>query len=364
MKLLEIRLPERMWPGMDLCFPGWTGNELKFSNFWANQGFDGLHAIGGGNRGTHLMGEFRSLVIGRNAGLVVLENMTIHVGKSQAIYAAPDSWQANPKVPLKLVLRNCTIVADTVSDEASWGVFTYQSDVECVHCDFYCEKTTEHAIYAHGWGNEGMRVVDCRFWGSGAEAIKGTNRPDRQYYPANHLLHLYGTEDLLHPTRVASVVIDNCFIQNWHQPHSFRGGGGIVMQGTAADIYIKDTVLRANAGKCKCICIDDSGERHFGYHTEIGGAEPANGRVVLERVLCEGQDGPVLFIDSTPHKAKKKIVESLDLIECGFFGRGGRLDLHETAIRSAKKCMTPEVLRYAENLGMDVGNPIPVRSRV
>jgi hypothetical protein len=368
MNLQTLIIPEGTIAGADIAYPGWTGCKHKYPNTWSAKGKDGIRFVGSGDRGTHLKvpkNKPASLVISRNAGIVVIENMTIHAGEIRAVVCAPEGWHAATPIAPRIIFRDCEFVEANSMNPARWLIDGYQFDLEIEHCDFWGINLSEHDIYQRNTGPLGTRIVDTHFHGAGGECYKKVARPAQQYYPPDDPLHNYPSNcDQTHPMPMADTVIQNCTFENWgRKQSSVPQGGGIVLQGTAQNAAIEKCTFKADEqGDGPCIGIDDGGRRHFGWKSRVAGETPANGLIgVSECILFSYGPRSMVFVGGDPINDAKRIVEGIQFKRCGFYQGAGpstRIDIHTPNTHSFRQCNTPEVEAVAQSLGFDTSRPV------
>lgn len=172
MSLFEINLPAGDCAGFSIDVPGWTGhtNSQKLtSRTWLGE-HTGVVFRGKGKGVTHVVGSTDSTIIfDRHPGTVRLENLTVHCGSRHGIFGG----LAHPDRPIepkfRLETQNVDVVASGVL--STWGVFTYQCDVDMRDGEIDVRNGLEHAYYGHGSAGKGWRMERMHFR-SAAEGFK------------------------------------------------------------------------------------------------------------------------------------------------------------------------------------------------
>lgn len=360
--LYEVRLPAGTVPGFDVMFRG--DNRTRYT---LPAGFTGFRFVGAGRGLTHVQAphgptEYHdsAIFIGPFNGPVVLESMTIHGARRKAVHAGLATKSlvngkylvTRPVLPqFQLRMRDVEVVADVLPDgrRPVWGVFTYQCDVDIQDSTFYWREGVEHASYEHGYARRGSTWDNVDVIGSGAEGSKVRNDSQEIQW-----------------VRGAQVVRRNCEFRDWYQPWSWRGGGGIVLQGTGADVLIeKCRFYGAEGQRSRCVMIDDGGIRVDGtpdYYSASNGApggEFANGWVIIKKCAFFSGPGPdwwglTIRVGNlyavTPHKVARGVL----IEDCGVWGRKvmGQFSHSPLLIR---RCNTPAIKSTCDGLGMDTG---------
>ena len=160
-----------------------------------------------------------------------------------------------------------------------WLFFSYQADVVLLKVRFRGKEAVEHDAYLHGVAKHGAYVRWCTFESAGAECFKVRSDttetawagPDARYY-----------------------ILDSEF-RDWHQPHSWRGGGGIVAQGSAGHWRIERCRFYGGPAlgdvtakdRSKAIMFSSEG---LSYDQATGQPDVGfgNGHVLIRNVAVEG----------------------------------------------------------------------------
>lgn len=377
-ELLELPLTQSQLGGISVLEDHskvWTGNQLKIKPFWRARGFEGVHVINpsGNPDDVHVASSryHSSIVIGRAAGYVKLEGLTIHTGtadgKQSAVFAGFDSANKPDLVPMTLHLVNCRIVVD---GQPEWGIFVNQCDVVLERCVLELRGTNEHALYVHGVARFGVTILDCLVDGVGAEGFKVTGRPQARYYVdqslvsggvAKHALH-----DGYHPPLdpEARIIIRRSTVLDWNQPWSWRGGAGVCIQGAGMPVTIEDCVLVDHNGEVKgAAFFDDSGVEHFGWPEQDAngdglrdaGVPDAVGPIIIRRsILASGPSPQPLIRVGRISPALGRVAPSILIEDCGLYGAGMRVELQDVGQVQIRGCNTAAIAARAEALDLGI----------
>lgn len=335
--LQQVQLGGQTLPGFTVGFRGWTGNR-NIDPTWLRNGYAGVHVRGRGPDRTVIrsMSSEASLIMGRGVGYVKLEGMTIKngfgSGKQKAIHAGLGSSNAPDLINYTLHLKDCVIEVDETNDNDArpeWLMFVDQGNVVLENVLFKSRNSNEHAFYLHGMGPNGCYIINSEIDGVGAEGAKFTARPQARYYQSPLLLayaeHAYTGG--FHPMAEDTwIVLRNTKIRDWHQPHSWRGGAGLTIQGVGANVNVLvDDCQFVDFNETKpAIAIDDGGVEHFGLGN-IGGGSPANGHIILRNSIFASGPGPswynnVIRMGTIGSPVPIEIARSFVLRNCGVFG--------------------------------------------
>lgn len=294
--LLEIELPDRDIEGVNFSAPGdanYTGsNELTYNpSLWA--AYDGIIVYGGPNtritprilQPPGVNDDLWSCNISLNAKTVVFDGVDFRSGPKQAIRAGQNTLGqfsiARPAVPLDLHIRNSTIDASQPIAEGRsfWGIFAYQCDVTLENVVGNTGPQGEHFSYFHGVGEKGITWKNVTILSCGAQALKCRTDP----------IEVEGTAG--RPV----IRVEDCSFAGWGQPHSFRGGGAIVMEGSNCQLRVTRTNFFGGNTRdsSNCIFIDDTYSKPYwsftdgvtlvdaSYDTGSQGPAPANGPIYV-----------------------------------------------------------------------------------
>jgi hypothetical protein len=376
MKLHTIHLPAGNLPSISVkpAGAGWTGQTVNFLPFWRYNGYDGVHIVGKGKDET-IIGDHVpiSLLLSRHGGCYVLENLSIKcgpvggTGKGRGILVGNDAANVDDPVHTKLVLKNCRVFCP---DEwrTAWGVHSYQTDLVYKDTIFDMKNSVEHASYAHGFSNKGALIERCEVTGVGAEGFKFTARPRTEYYPEgwDYSRSKHHEMDGMHPPlngpEQSAIRIYHTTIRDWEQEWSWRGGGGVVIQGAGANVHLKGNQFyaRDDHRRGRCIMIDDGGWEHFSPDG-IAGEPPANGHILIEECLMVGAGSfegtwpnaqPLVRIGKISGNLDSgQIARSFQMKDCGLYGPQTILEIQNMSDKwSYEDCNTEEVGAIAKTL--------------
>lgn len=349
-----MRLPPGDVRGIDIDYAAGTGRTKLWSRDWLSQGYDGIRIIG--DR-THIrpVGD-QTMLVGRHNGIVHLEGLTVHCGARQGIWFGLEG-KREPTLPkFKLVMRGCEVVADMPPAGSEnqhttvWPLFGYESDLDLEDVTIFGERGAEHDIYWRGAAKTGMRLNRVRCEGSGSQGVKVRNTPTECKW-----------------IRGARIWITESTIKNWHQPWTWRGPGGLVVEGGGCDIIVQRTEFLSKPGPehCRAIMIDDAQGDFFDAATGAVGSGYANGHILIERCGLSGGPGtpnltPLLRVANNPQPGKPQggswaSCKSLTIRECGLWGEKTQLQLGNVPIGKLKveRCNTPAIKEWCDTRGYD-----------
>lgn len=243
LNLLTIELPAGRVEGYNVNHPGWTGNTKKINP--KAQGFDGVRFVGKGVGATVLYAGYSgALIVGENAGVVVLEDLTVECGERYGIKigkADDDDTRLSP-IPIYpdslLRLRDVEFRAKTPAagkkTTTVWVVHSASIDHDWLRVTFddSCAYSSEHGLYAHGFAKRGLYWKRVRLEAIGAEGLKVCTRPwEVQWSPG------------------WVVWLEDCEFRNWFQPWSWRGGAAVTMQGPGVQWLVVDRCVFVGRGE-------------------------------------------------------------------------------------------------------------------
>lgn len=346
-RLFEVRLPEGRIPGFDVAFRG--DNRQRYE---LPPGYDGFRFIGAGRDRTHVeapSSEYHdsSIFVGAFDGPVWFESMTIHGAERKALHAG----LANSPKPKGVIRgRDLAFVAERGADGGRplWGLFTYCVDVDLAESEFFWADGVEHAGYEHGCSSKGSIWLNVDVHGSGAEGSKVRNDNQETIWKKG-----------------ARIIRKRCKFKSWYQPWSWRGGAGIVLQGTGYDVLIEGCEFWGGPdSKQRCIMIDDGGTRVDGrpdYYSAtdgaIGGAF-ANGFIVIRKCALFSGPGPSWYgtimrignLRGTGHKVSRGVL----IEDCGVYGERMLAQLTHSPL-AVTGCNTLAIRDACDAIGMNVG---------
>lgn len=383
LNLLEIQLGPGDHPGFDIAWPNSRPDSPREN--YDPTAYDGIRFVGAGADWTHVRGHVGSvrsnpgtIMIGPDAGVVEFVGLTVHVAsgdfRGRAVHAGLER-RAGFR-PLLVRLDRSAIVTDTPAagerTSGRWGLFTYQASVELIESRFDGYHLSEHPVYLHGYGAQvgpflrpGLYAYRTHFERAGAECLKVTARPDEVFWVPDALIYF----------RESSAA-------RFHQLWSDRGGGGLVCQGTGADILVEDSMfwgrgplgdLRPNP---RCIMVDDSGTRYYGPGGTPGFG-PANGLVGINRSGVTGGPGPDWYAPTirvgtlqnpafwpgavTDDKGQivtpgthPPVAKAFVMLNSGAYGANLKVELGGVARVLVADCNTPALASIGDAMGLQI----------
>lgn len=374
LRLKEVVLPAGYIPGMDVEWAGQTGNKAK--HFL--EGYDGIKFIGQGPGLTHIVPKWgtsdawdSTIFIGPGARRVEFHGVTIHGGPRKAVHYGlehlPDKGVAQE--PLSIVFADYEIVADEpdagpwvpkpggLGNTSVWGVFGYDAELISFRGRIDWRRGAEHGYYAHGTAGHGL-IYDSVDWvGCGAECAKLATRPGESFPPQGSLL------------------VKNCTFRDWKQPWSWRGGGGVVVQGGGINAYILDSLFFGGPGadRSRCLMFDDGGQgRFYSANTKAPGENPANGWILVQNCLIVGDGLPwwglVSRVGTLSPWAEIEVARGFAMVGCGVYSRTETVKLELGRITNGnvliEGCNTPAILDLARTLDPSIQSDAQVSGSV
>ncbi len=349
--LKRIELPAGEHPGLVLEWEGgWVGSGERH---YREGQYDGFHVVGAGKDHTTIVpppsNGGSTIMAGVGAGTVKLEGLTVvgdTLGKGKAIHCGTSKEYGNSFLHEDdmLVLRDVRIMAPTPGNyqqrphTSVWGVMTYNFDIDWRDVDIECRYTAEHGLYAHGFARFGLRWDDVRVKNVGAEGLKVATRPEE-----------------VHATPRAQIWVSRSMFRNWKQPHSWRGGAGMVLQGTGCRVIrVEDTVFHGRPKATRCLMIDDGGARHYDIDGVPYGPGFANGWVLVKGCGFVGQGEPyhtdILKVDTLDHSLDHAgVARGFWARDCGSFGPRTLWSLHGVKRRRITRCNDERAKRLARD---------------
>ncbi len=326
----------------------WTGHRNVYT--YDENEYDGIRFKGEGRGKTAIVSNgVSNMTVNIGRGRVLFEGLTIEGSERCAVAT---SWAGGPDVYLGLT------DVEGVFEVGRWGLFLYNTDDYIIGSDFYGGKLGEHVRYGHGFAEKGSIIQGTNFHESGAENDKQANRPEEgtRHRPGARMLR------------------EDCRYGGWQHPDSGSGmGGGIVFQGTSADIMVNRCVFDAPSWVySKSLMIDDGygtsahhGSRFYDFHT--GQPQPkdnpnpdfcANGRVSINDCLFSGHGpdhyGPMVRCGPM-QPVEHATAVSFEMSGCGVYGPKTKVELSnlESGVRMLDN-NTPELREACLAQGFDV----------
>lgn len=295
-----------------------------------------------------------TIAVGRHKGIVAFRNLTVYAGADRATaFGQQQVGTAKVKEPgFQINLNNVRFVARPPGADGKrtkWLVFSYNADLFLRDCVFDGSDLAEHDLYAHGFAKSGMLVERCRFNSSGAEQLKV--RSD--------------TTETVWAGPQAKVIVRDSRFTNWHQPHSWRGGAGIVLQGAGCDVLIERCLLIGGRAlgeipandRSKAIMISSEGLSYDAV-TGVPNVGFGTGHVVIRDCHLWGHsdvDWRNTIIRVDRNGGSQQAARSVLIENCGVWGQNmavtaGNIPAGKLTIRG---CNTPEIRARSESLGLD-----------
>lgn len=357
-----IRLSEGDHLGFDIGGRWENGDRRYDPALWLSQGYTGVRFVGAGKGKTHIRpgpGVWTTIGIDQHKGTVAFERLSIHGHGRSAIQAGRDN-KAGVTRGFTVTLEDFELVAEEATPtygRVAWGLFTYQANVVARDGDIWWGPAREHPFYAHGFaGPRGGLYERLRFHEVAAECIKV--RPD--------------PEETLWAGKGVKVTVQDCQFKDWYRPWSSRGGGGIVLQGCAADVAILRNEFWAppDSSHTRCVMVDDGGGKFFDKYTGRAGQGYAAGHIYIWRNVFRAGPGtvnlsPVIRVGNLA-AGQHKVCRSLSIVENAVYGQNLQVQLGSIPALDVRDNNTERARDYANALGVDVAHEagVPTRDRV
>jgi len=369
-RLMDIQLPAGDVQGFDIDYSAGTGRRKYTSAEWLDKGFDGVRFIGAGRLATRIrpVGD-QAVLVDRHNGIVRFENLTLLCGARQGIWFGLEHKDQPIAPKFALHMKQVEVTTDgTLPNQQHgtvWPLFGYQSDVWLEDVTISARFSAEHASYWHGFAKDGLRWNRVAVPASGAESCKVRNSPSETAWVPG-----------------ARIWLTACRLGDWYQPWSWRGGGGLVVQGGGSDIIVQGCLFQGGgqlegppmipaSQRTRAIMIDDSGGDFFSATDGKVGRGFANGHVLIRG--CGFAAGPgnenlsqVIRVGSLG--SGQKVARTLNIEGCAVYGE--RLQLQLTDIPSGRLnvrgCNTPAIKDLASMIGLDTRHEalIPLADRL
>lgn len=355
MSLFEIRLGAGDHSGFSIDNESNTGQPKYWSRDWLSKGHEGVRFIGAGVDKTNLRcagHDGITIFVDTHPGTVQFENMTIHAGASRAIYFRGRGPDVRPEPKFKLVLLGIYGMVPPPQPDGGrtpWWAHLYQCDAKAKDVKIDATNASEHAWYEHNHAKLGTEWENVEVLGSGGENFK--SRGD--------------TIETAYCGKQAKIRLKNCTFKNWYQAWSNRGGGGVILQGAAADLVVDSCVFWAPgatgslpaSARSHCVMVTSEGSS-YDVVTGRPNVGVGNGYVIIKNSAMRAGPGqpnytPMLRVGQAGGSqlaAKGALVEG-----CGVYGQKMNLQFdHLPAGKVAVRgCNTEEIRRRCEALGMD-----------
>lgn len=337
-RLFEIELPAGDVSGFSIDVPQWTGHapgQKYASATWLSQGYTGVLFRGKGKGLTHIRpgSAEATIIVDRHAGKVRLADLTVHCGSRQGIFFG----LAHPGVAVEplfwLETQNVDVLADGV--RTTWGVFGYALNADMRDGKIDVRNGLEHSAYFHGSAGKGWTWVRMTSL-SAAEGFKV--RSDR-------------TETVwAGPNVTASLTA--CTFDGWYEPHSSRGGGGVVLQGASANLRVDGCLFRNRGGRAdpdgagplqaipssqrtRAIMVDDGGGDFWGMLDGKPGQGFAAGHVTVRGSGFDVGPGSenlsIVIRVGNLSSGSHRIARSVRILDNGIYGENLQLQISNLA---------------------------------
>lgn len=345
----------------------WINKDSTVSNYnpesWLLNGKVGVEFKGKGIDQTHIRcTHWDGVTIGvrQHPGLVVVRDATIHAGYEKAIHFGTSGWTLVPA--FGLLLQNCKIeIPDQRPDggRTRWGVFTYIANCMYDGVEITGAPLGEHNFYHHGTGGIGLYMRHCKLNSSGAEGFK--LRSARSYNDTHPETPWAGSN--------VAVIIEDTTIADWYQPHSWRGGAGIVIQGGACNFSAKRVKFYPGPGHSEasaarrsyCIAISSEGDS-YDIDTGALGQGHGNGHVQVKdcAMVSSGvgsSDYTMKIVRVGRNGGGQYAAKSVAIEGCGVYGENMQVQLGDIGSGGIRidNCNKPSMADLLENqFGMPV----------
>jgi len=293
--------------------------------------------------------------IERGSGPISFNGCTIQAsgatnGKGKGIHYGTSKEYGNAGIMEHdaLILNGCHSFAPAPAPgrqhSAVWGVMTYNTDIHLEDCTFDYFFSAEHTGYSHGFAKYGLAIKRCQFQASGGEGWKVATRPEEVWFAPEAEISVSGSE-----------------FRNWYQPWSWRGGAGLVLQGSGARKISLDDVgfFGGDGQRSKCLMIDDGGQRYYDHEGVVRGPGAANGHVDINRCGFNGVGTEwytsIVKVDTIDrfNPVDHKNALSFKMRGSGVYGERTFLNVNGVDTVSVKGCNTPAIKRYGDAHGFN-----------
>lgn len=236
-----------------------------------------------------------------------------------------------------------------------WLWFGYNADLYMNGVFSNSKQAVEHSVYMHGFAKDGATVLNSTFWASGAEGFKvRSDSTETRWAGPNQIIY----------------IADSTF-RNWYQLWSWRGGAGLVVQGSGAHIVGERLAFHGggalNGGgfypnvdsNSRSMAIGLSSEGvSYDQATGVIGSGYGNGFVHLEKIAAYGaslQDWRNNLIRLAKNGGSQKsargiIMDQMSLWGPKMFVTVGDVDPGTGRLQNSN---TPALKAYAESIGMN-----------
>lgn len=304
-----------------------------------------------------------AVIIGHRVRSIRFERIVFYGGARSCVFLGIDSAGTSELRPLHAEFIDCEF-RDAPRKFTLWGLHTYQTSLRFERCVWELEESREHGIYIRGLaappGTEddefklAALFESCEFRAVGAEGIKITWRPDSLANPGGKHAS-QGTPYV--PGCVVAIL--NTRIQNYAQPHSWRGGAGIVIQGGACTVFVSGCVVgpsavQVNSGKRSKPAIAMDAPPGGEWYGRDGRASAGKGNREL------------IVVNSLLYAENEMALRALDAGACllagsGVYGNGSYVRMQNMGLSGVSGCNTDDIDAAAIREGLWTENVAPVR---
>lgn len=296
-------------------------------SFWLDDPANtGVVFRGAGKGKTHIRpgSADATIVFDRHPGTVRLEGMTVHCGSRQGIFAGLAHPGVKPDPKFSLETQDVDVIADGV--RTTWPVFTYGCRVEMRDGKIDGRNGLEHDYYGHGLTGNGATFVRMTFLAA-AQAVKV--RSD--------------TTETMWAGPAVTVSVTGCTFDGWYEPHSSRGGGGIVLEGASANLYVQGSLFRNKgpngaipaAQRTRAIMVDDGSGDFWGVLDGKKGSGFAAGHILIRGNAFEVGPGTenlsIVIRVGNLSGGSHRIARSVRILDNGIYGEQLQLQLSNLA---------------------------------
>lgn len=356
-RLYEVRLPRGDVGSINI---DWFRNGASVnlsSSEWLGQGYAGVRFIGDGTQIRCDSWDGTTVSVGRHAGIVSFENVTIWPGYAMGVRLGEQNFTGSVVPEFQFRFVNSELLTSPEGPRAKWGIFSYNCDLLYKDCRFDGRFLNEHDSYAHGFAKLGARVIRTKFDSAGAECFKV--RPDRS--------------ETAPVDGVPLVEFDNCTFKDWYQDWSWRGGAAIVLQSSSSNLRIHDCLFYPGAGtasvpghlRSRCVMVTSEANSYPVIAQGSSGQLFGNGYIIIRRSGFGGQKGPdwgSTLIRVGQNSGEYLAARAFLMEDCGAWGENLLVQLGQIPVGKVRisGCNTPEIRQRSQDLGLDATHEVRV----
>lgn len=176
------------------------------------------------------------------------------------LFVGWDAWGYDTPMPSEVVVTDCHFTDKGHPIEGKYGIFgiyTHQGSETLRNVTANLGSLSQHFRYGHGFGAGPVIWDNVKVTASGAEIFKQRTPPHRRKYPESYGFDYFDHNGpynsandgvfWLTPGERPQIIIENSDLRNWAaqsvDPTRKPWGGGIVLQGSGADLTVRDTLL-------------------------------------------------------------------------------------------------------------------------